>query len=75
MQQHMTKTGRNASGLLSRAAFALHSAAMLQSVVVGFVGFTTRHVSNPMLSSYGFCGKNWKHEQRIRGEFPLVANG
>lgn len=65
MQQHMTKTGRNASGLPSRAA------SVLRSAVAGFI----THVSSPLLFAYGFCSKNWKHEQRIRGESPLVANG
>jgi hypothetical protein len=72
MQQHMTKTGRNASGLPSRAASVLRSTVALQSVVVTFIN---RHVSSPQSLAYGFCGKNWKHEQRIRGESPLVANG
>jgi hypothetical protein len=72
MQQHMTKTRRNASGLALRAASVLRSAAALQTAVVTFIN---RHVSSPLPFSYGFCGKNWKHEQRIRGESPLVANG
>lgn len=71
MQQHMTKTGRTAPGLPLRAASVLRSAVALQSVVVNFI----THVSSPVTFAYGFCGKNWKHEQRIRGESPLVANG
>ena len=110
MQQHMTKTRRNASdpALLhascpvlqtgmtmskaqamkttdgkpksanqAAAAFAIfaRATAARRTAFVNAISFIDHHESSSLPFAYGVCGKNWKHEQRIRGESPLVANG
>jgi hypothetical protein len=63
MQQHMTKAGRAASGP------ALRAPAMIASVNRGRVWGP---LSSQIYNDAVFCTK---HDNRIRGGHPLVANG